>query len=463
MEAGSSKSSKAESAAPSPKSGHPRVVVALLIVATLLTVVGIFSAWVNRQALNTDNWTNTSEKLLQNKAIQSQLAIFLSDQLFANVNVEGELQKALPPKLAPLAGPAAGGLEQLAPQVAEKALERPKVQELWASANRAAHEALLKVINGGGSAVSTSGGEVTLNLGTLLDQVGERLGVGGTVAEKLPPEAGQITVLKSSQLSTVQSIAKLIRRLPIALGLLIILLYGLAIYLAGPRRRQALRSVGVGFIVAGVVVLILRSLIGNGVVNALAATQSVKPAAEATWSIGTSLLVTVATSAIAFGLLLFLGAWLAGPTRLAVAFRREASPYVREHPWGAYLGAAVVFLALIAWAPIAAFRTPLGIVIFAVLLAVGTEILRRQVLREFPDSHSGELGERIRERGRRLSNAIAGRTARAGEPSAPAPEDAKLARLERLNALRKEGALSDEEFASAKAELLGTDSSTGLA
>ena len=131
----------------------------------MVSAVAVFSVWINRQALNTDNWGGTSTKPLQNKEVQRQLAIYLSDQLTANVDIEEELQKALPPKLAPLAAPAAGALEQLAPQAAEKALERPKVQELWASANRAAHEALLKVIDGGGPALSTSGGEVTLNLG----------------------------------------------------------------------------------------------------------------------------------------------------------------------------------------------------------------------------------------------------------------------------------------------------------
>jgi hypothetical protein len=63
---------KVEPASPCPNPGHPRVVLALLIVATLLTVVGIFSTWINRQALNTDNWVNTSTKLLQNKEIQGQ-------------------------------------------------------------------------------------------------------------------------------------------------------------------------------------------------------------------------------------------------------------------------------------------------------------------------------------------------------------------------------------------------------
>jgi hypothetical protein len=380
----------AEAAPASPRPGHPRVVVTLLTVATLLTVVGIFSAWINRQALNTDNWVNTSTKLLQNEDIQGQLAIYLSDQLSANVNVEKELQKALPPKLAPLAAPVAGALEQLAPQAAEKALQNPKVQELWASANRAAHEALLKVINGGGSNLSTGGGEVTLNLGTLLGQISERLGVGGKVAEKLPPEAGQITILKSEQLSAVQSIAKLIRRLPIVLGLLMILLYGSAIYFAGPRRREALRSVGVCLFIAGVVTLILRGFVGNEVVDALAKSESVKPAAEAAWSIGTSLLVTVATSVIAFGILLFVAAWLVGPARYAARLRREAAPYVEEHRGGAYVVAGLVFLALIAWAPIHAFSTPLGIILFAVLFALGTEYICREILRESSERAAAE-------------------------------------------------------------------------
>lgn len=395
-ESRSPNAAKAAVAAPTgPKPGHPRVVAALLILATLVSVVAVFSVWINRQALNTDNWVATSSKLLQNKEVQGQLAIYLSDQLTANVNIEEELQKALPAKLAPLAAPAAGALEQLAPQAAEKALERPKVQELWASANRAAHEAMLKVIDGGGPALSTSGGEVTLNLGTLLGQISEKLGVGGKIAEKLPPEAGEITVLKSSQLSTVQSIAKLIRRLPIVLGLLMIALYGLAIYLAGPRRREAVRSVGVCFFIAGVVTLILRGFVGSEVVDALAKSESVKPAAEAVWGIGTSLLVTVATSVLAFGLLLFAAAWLAGPTRIATRLRSEAAPYVEEHRGGAYTVAGLVFLPLIAWAPIHAFSTPLGIVLFAVLFALGTEFICRQILRESSERVTAETASRI--------------------------------------------------------------------
>jgi hypothetical protein len=374
----------ASAAAKAPRAGHRKIVAVLVGLATLIAFVAIFSIWANRQALNTDNWVNTSEKILQNKKVQERLSDYVATQLFANVDVQAELAKKLPPQLQPLAGPAAAGISQLAPQIAERALATSQVQELWAAANRTAHEDLLEVLDGGGETVSTEGGNVVLNLDALLAQVGSQIGVGEGIAEKVPPGAGKLTILKSDELSTAQSIAKAIRGLPIVLTVLALLLYGLAIFLAGPRRRQALRSAGLGFVAAGALALIARGIAGGAVVDGLVANEAAKPAAEAVWSIGTSLLVTVAVSAIAFGLLVFIGAWLAGPTRWATRLRSEAAPYVRGQPAGCAAAAAAIWIALVAWAPVAAFHKPLGVLIFLILFVAGAEILRRQTLREFP-------------------------------------------------------------------------------
>jgi len=365
-------------------SGHPRIVAALVVVATLIAFLAVFSIWVNRQALNTDNWVDTSGKLLRNDEIKTQLSNYLADELFASVDVQAELEKTFPPRLAPLAGPAAGGLHQLAPQVAERALDTAQAESLWANANRAAHETLLKILNDEGSVVSTGNGEVTLDLGSLVSESGGELGVAGKLASKLPPNAGQLTILKSDQLSMAQDASSLVRHLPIVLTLLALFLYGLAIILAGPRRRQALRAVGFGFIVAGALSLLLRRIGEGSVTDALAGTDAVKPAVEAVWDIGTSLLVTVAVSAISFGILVVIAAWIAGPTRLATRLREEAAPYLRER--GTSYGAvALVFLALVLWAPVVAFQKPIGMILLAVLLVLGTEALRRQTAAEFPE------------------------------------------------------------------------------
>jgi hypothetical protein len=427
---------------------HRKIVALLLVVASFLAFVAIFSFWVNRQAMNTDNWVDTSSRLLEHEEIQTQLATFLVAQLYANVDVEAELRKALPPEAQALAGPAAGGLRQLAQQVAERALTSAQVQAIWEEANRAAHKQFLAVVNGGGSVVSTDEGEVTLQLGTVVEQVGEQVGVPGDLIAKLPKEAGELKVLDSEQLSTAQKVAKAIRKLPIVLTALLILLFGGAIYLARGRRREAVRGAGFGFIAAGVLALLVREIAGNSVTGSLAKTASVEPAVQASWGIGTSLLVTVAVSAIAFGVLAVIGAWLAGRTAPAVALRREAAPYFRERPAAAYGVAAGIWLALIALAPIAAFRKPFGILLFAVLFALGTEALRRQAISDFPNEEPGRFGQRARE----LYDRRRARGSARGDGEQPPAT--QLEQLERLSSLRREGALSDDEFEGQKRRIL---------
>ncbi|MFN8160452.1 MAG: SHOCT domain-containing protein [Solirubrobacterales bacterium] len=426
--------------APAPRRG---VVTALLVVATLLAFVSAFSIWVNRQALNTDNWVDTSSKLLDNQEIQDQLSIFLVNELYANVDVQAELAKSLPPQLKPLAGPAAGGLRQLGTQVAQKALATPQVQQLWADANRAASETLLKILNGGGPAVSTGGGEVVLNLNGLVTQLSTQLGVGGNLASKIPADAGSITILKSDQLSTAQDVAHLIKGLAVVLTILVFGLYALALFLARGRRRETLRSVGFGFLIAGILTLVVRHFVGDQIVNALAS-SSVKPAAQSAWDIGTSLLRTIAISMCTFGILVVIGAWLAGPTRAASALRREAAPYLRERRGASYAVVALVFLALVLWAPVTAFQKPIGFLLLAVLMVLGTEALRRQTELEFPGAQAGGLWDRARQG-----------LGRHDRGAADDEGQGKLDQLERLSALREKGLLSDEELAQAKTEVLG--------
>ena len=365
----------------SPRAGHPRWALSLIVLGTILAFAAIFSIWVNRQALNTDNWVDTSTRLVKNEEVRSQLSDYLANQLFTNVDVAGELREALPPRLAPLATAAAGGLQQLAPQVAERLFATPRFQALWEAANRKAHESLLQVLDGGGSTVSTEGGEVKLRLAAVLAQIGEGSGVGETLVSKLPPEAGEITILESDELSLAQDVANLLRHLPIVLTLAALLCFALAVFLS-PRRRETLRSVGFAFVIAGLLSLGLRGFAGTYVVSGLSKTTSVEPAVEAIWSIGTSMLVTIATSAIVFGLLVALAAFLAGPTKIAATIRRYVAPYARRSPAGLWGGALLIFLALIAWAPVGAFHKPLGVLVFALLFATGTELYRRQLLDE---------------------------------------------------------------------------------
>src|SRR4051812_45559184 len=70
---------------------------ALLATATVLAVLAIFAVWADRQALDADNWSSTSTELLQDPAVQTQVAGFLVDSLYANVDVAGQLAQVIPP------------------------------------------------------------------------------------------------------------------------------------------------------------------------------------------------------------------------------------------------------------------------------------------------------------------------------------------------------------------------------
>lgn len=429
---------------------HRKLVIAILIVASLLGLVSVLSIWVKRQVLETDTWTNTSTKLLENQHVEEALSAYMVEALYENVDVRAELASALPPAAQPLAGPAAAGLRQLATKLAVEALSRPKVQELWSEANRNAHGLFLELVEGGGDTLSTEGGAVKLDLGAIVEQLGSQLGID--VAEKLPPEVAQIQLIESDQLSTVQEAVKALKGLSLILPLLALALYALAVYLARGWRREAVRAWGISWMLIGVLVLVVRSVAGEALVGSLAGSDSVEPAVSAVWDIGTSLLRDGGIAIFIYGLAIFLGAVLAGPLGFAKRARRSLTPLLRSRVT-AYAAAALVVLLLLWWAPTEGFRRPLPLLVLLALFIAGIEAIRRQSLREYPE----ETWETMRERWATRS-ARRGRAGSAGvvPPVAASAESTRLTDLERLVALRDAGALDAEQFEAEKQRLLAT-------
>jgi hypothetical protein len=254
------------------------VAMALVVIATLALFVAIFALWLNRQALNTDNWAKTSSELLEEPVVQARLAERLTDQLFASVDVEAALQDVLPPRAEPLAGPAANALRGQVEKTARRALQRPDVQALWVDANRGAHEQLMTVLEGGGTTVSTSQGDVVIDLKALLAKLQESTGVGGRLRKVLPASATQIRVFRSDELSTAQDVVRVLRPLPVVLVLVAIGLVAVAMLIAPDWRRRAVRAFGIGLIIAGLGALLVRSVAGDAFVNSLATTAAAEPA-----------------------------------------------------------------------------------------------------------------------------------------------------------------------------------------
>jgi hypothetical protein len=433
-----------------------RIAVRLLIgLGTVLAALAILAVWAERQALDTEEWVKTSSKLLEDEEIQVALSDFVVGELFRAVDVEAQLQRRLPAEARPLAGPAAGGLRQLATGASRRALESPRVQTAWANANRAAHRLLLDLIEGGGETVSAEGGAVTLHLRPLVSQLAERVGVGGGAAEKLPADIADLEIMQADQIEVAQRVAEVIRGLAVALSLGTLVAFGLAIYLSRGRRQMTVLWCGVGLIVAGVAVFALRKVAGDAIVEALVTDEGVMDAANHTWSIGTSLMTSIATTVIVFGFLFVIASWLASPTGSARAARHALAPTFRDRPvlvYGLLATAALIYLAL---APDQGLRVLFTLALLTGLAAVGLEGLRRQAAEEFPDVRPGEAAARLRS----WAGGLGGRGAAPAPDAAEAAEERRLERLERLARLREQGVLSEAEFATEKARALGNGAS----
>ncbi len=434
--------------------------MALIVIASILLVVSVFAVWAKRQLLETETWTETSTELLADAEIQDALADFLVTELYDNVDVEGELASRLPPQVKPLAGPVSGGLRQLADQVARKALAQPKVQGLWEDANRTAHTQFLAIVDDdAGAALSTSDGTVTLDLSSIVGQVTAQLGISADLASKLPANVAQLEIVKSDELEAAQTAVSLLRTLAWVLAAIALVLYGVAILVAGDRRRQTLRAGGFSLIVVGALVLLLHRVGGDAVVESLSDVASTDGAVDSAWTIGTSQLTEIAEALILYGIFIVIAAWLAGPTSIATSIRAAITPWLRR-PAYAYGGLAVALVLLFWWDPTEGTHRLIPSLVLIALLALGTELLRRQVIREFPDrvaTGSGEgIAQALAERMREAREARVGATS-SSTATVPAPPtgESRVDELERLSRLRDADALTAEEYEAEKRRVLG--------
>lgn len=471
----------------------------LTVLVGFLTVLAILSAWVDRQIFDTQEWGDTSLKMLQNPEIQKQVATYAVNELYANVDVEAELAEILPTDLEPLSGVAAGGLRSVADQGAQEALKNQGIQDLWRQANESAHRTLIAIIEDNSAVVSTTDGKVELELRPLIIEVADRVGLGDQARKNVPETVGQVEIVDSQELSQVQTIARLIHGTALITALLLLAFLGLAVYLSKGYRWLTLLWMAVALIIAAFIVLILRSVAGGILVPELA-TVDIQPAANAAYGIATELLKSIAWTVIWSALFLVLLAWLISPTGPA-----EKTRSFLAVPFGRYPGATFGLLGLIAFIFLLMgatdqreFLIRLMVVILAGLAAF---FFRRTLVAAYPDAGIeglNEFGERARAKAEDLwakrPKSLPGRKGGAkgrgapDEPAAPAPapaggssaetavlpaaaedasaetavlpaspdpESARLDQLERLADMHGRGILTDEEFAAEKRRIMG--------
>jgi hypothetical protein len=264
------------------------------------------------------------------------------------------------------------------------------------------------------------------------------------------------------------------------LSILTFIVFALAIYLSRDGRWVTVLFAGIGLIAAGFAVIVFRNIAGGIVVDHLVKTQSIKPAAEQAWDIGTSLMISIATTVIVVGVLFAAAGWLASPSGAARSVRRVLAPALQGYMAYVYSGLVILVGIYFLSAPSPGLRSFLTTVIVAGMAAFGLHELRVQTEEEFPgarfsdvfgrtrdrvvsavkDANLGERASKLRLPEVRMPSSDKGEGDATGAGAEPptavilSDDDARLGRLERLAMLREKGLLTEEEFAAEKARVL---------
>jgi hypothetical protein len=376
------------SASPAPSASAPRrglprwrIITArtLTVIGILLLVVSVLANYVKRTALDEGNFRGTARALIADDKIRDQVASTLVEQLYSNTDIAATLRQRLPDNLQPLAVPVAGLVQNATEGAAKQLLARPRVQNLFVDATSLAQRQFVALLNDDKNLLRTTNGEVVLDLRPILTRLGERFSI---VSERIPPDAGRITILKSDQLKTGQRATRALRFVANWIWALALAAWVVAILLVPGRRRLEVRAMAIGILVAGFLILIVRNSAGRYFVNNIVQSDTVRPSAEDAFAIITSLLKGAGWTAVIIGVVGLAGAWLTGPGRHAESARRFLAPHLRGG--GIYAVTIGGFLLLLWWRPTPQFGYWLNIVIMFVLLMVGTEVVRRQLAREHP-------------------------------------------------------------------------------
>ena len=411
----------------------------------LLVVVSALANFVKREALDESQFRHTSRQLIADRTVREEVAVTLVDQLYANVDVAALLRQRPPSNLQPLSGLIAGAAQDATVRSAQRLLEQPRVQDAFVTASSRAQRQFVGVLDGNKTIVETTGGKVVLDVRPLLLDLGDRFSIVSNLRSRLPQNAGRVTILESDQLKTAQDTTRLLRFVADWIWVFALAAAAGAVWLARGRRRNELRALAIGLFCAGVLILIVQSLVGRYVVGHLVSSESVRPSAAAAYRIITGLLRGAGWTAIIVSVVSLAGIWLSGPRPRATLARHTLAPYLRK-PEIAYGALVVGYILLLWWRPTPQFGFPITVVIWFALALLGLEALRRQTAREFPDAEPRHLSEAVR--------AFAGRLESRRRTHDEAGE------LERLAELRREGLLDEAEFTTAKARLLDLPSAS---
>ncbi|MBU4195009.1 MAG: hypothetical protein KKF66_08450, partial [Actinobacteria bacterium] len=298
----------------------------LIVLACLTAFGGAIAVWTRATTLDTDDFVNTVAPLIKEDAVATVISNKAVDALFKDVYVTGHLEEALPEDLQFVTEPLSNVLETLAGLAAKEILTSDQFYWVWENALRLAHSEAVEVIRGDSEVKLTEEGKVVLDLGELLSGIRDQLVDNGMEFLKgidIPDSAGQFVLFEADNLGMAKDVVNLLDTVNWALPLLSLIFFIVAVLIAKDRRK-ALLGAGVGLAVAMVLTLIVLRLAKEELLGQIK-DMDVQAAAGVVWNHVFAGLVRTDWGALTLGVLVAVGAAVAGPYNWAISLRKKTA------------------------------------------------------------------------------------------------------------------------------------------
>ena len=309
------------------------VSIVLIVLGCIVAPVAVLGVWAGNEVSDTGRWVATVEPLIHDPAIQNVLTDQITKQITNQLNVTGTIDQAAAQLNDRGLTRISSLLDSFGPQIASsvngfirstvhRVVTSPAVAKIWVQVNTTAHQAVVQVLSGqGNGAISTSNGQITLNLGPFIAVVKQDLVAHGfALASNIPPISPTVALFQAKDLGKAQAGYRLITTLKIVLPILALVLLAAGVWVARGRRRAliwATLGLAASMLVLAIGLLIARSIYLNSVPPTVLPGDAAAAAFDAmVYFIRVGLRVVLAV-----GLVIAIGAFITGPSRAAIQTR----------------------------------------------------------------------------------------------------------------------------------------------
>jgi hypothetical protein len=338
------------------------VLVALFSVSVVASLIGV---WAKRTALDTNSFVRTVDPLPRDADVSRALSAFISEELFVTLDIDQRARDALPENLRFFVGPLEGIVRDYARDAIVTVLKSDQFERIWNDAVRTAHRVAMRVLDGDDPpGVVRRDGEVVLDLLPAIHDILQQIiaqgpGFLGNVqlpeldenatrgeirrqlsdrfAVDLPADFGQIPVFHEDRLTEASDAVHLLGRLVIG-TMIVTILFGAGAVLLSTGRRRTILQLGLGVAIATYLVFTIMRVVVDDLVDLVEEGDN-RAAARAAAGIVSRGLRDGAWYLLIAGLLVAVGAYLAGPGRGATWVRRRTVALARRARGGAEMGA----------------------------------------------------------------------------------------------------------------------------